>query len=83
MYSYFKLAYIAKLYLAIIISAGFTARVYNWNIDKRLAINNLQKLLFWNFCLPESMVFTKFYRYVNLMLYSMYNWFKQLFIWKL
>ena len=37
MYSYFKLVYVAKLYLTIIISTASTAGSYNWNINKWLS----------------------------------------------
>ena len=53
MYSYFKLACVAKLYLAIIISAGSTANTYNRNIDKGLAA--IYKKFVMKFCLPKNL----------------------------
>ena len=70
-YSYFKLAYVAKLYVAIIISAGSTASAYNGNIDKQLA-TTYKNFDCEIFVYQKILVFTKFLHYRNLALYGIH-----------
>ena len=67
MYSYFKLAYVAELHVAIIISAGS----YNGNIDKQLA-TTYEIFYYKIFVYHKILVFTKILHYRNLALYSIH-----------
>ena len=72
-HSYLKLAYVAKLYLAIILSDGFIGSAYNQNIDLLSDWQNFMKTFLMNFCLPKNIIFTKFYCHKNLALYGTRN----------
>ena len=72
MYSYFKLAFAAKLYLVIIIIKHRFYSHASLLIETSITVagNNLQKNYYEIFVYQKILVFTKFLCYENLVLYG-------------